>query len=239
MAVTQDKSAPYAPPSTVLEVVTRYRERGLPKPINAEVLARAGISETVIPRTLQTLQVLDLIDEDGTPTSTLEGIRLSTETDFQKCLKEWLNSVYADVIQFVDPEKDDEVKVRDAFRSYNPVGQQSRMVTLFLGLYAAAGVRGMSAPKAPSQRIPRPASAPTKAKYIPNNRPPRSTSTATLPSGLPPALAGLLADLPQDGNGWTKAKRDRFVGAFQAMLDYSIPIVEKEPVQDSEEDEAA
>ncbi len=60
MAVTQEKPAPYAPASAILDIVSRYRNRGLVFPVNADVLARVGISDSLIPRTLQALQVLDL-----------------------------------------------------------------------------------------------------------------------------------------------------------------------------------
>lgn len=140
MPVTPDASAPYAPASAVLDIVARYRTKGLPAPIDAEVLSRAGVSRSLIARTLYTLQVLDLIDDKGNPTDTLKSLRLAPEAEYKQCLAKWLKSAYADVLQFVDPETADEVSIRDAFRSYDPVGQQPRMVTLFIGLFAAAGI---------------------------------------------------------------------------------------------------
>ena len=44
----------------ILDLIERYRERGLTSPINADVLARAGIPTSLIPRTVQALQTLDL-----------------------------------------------------------------------------------------------------------------------------------------------------------------------------------
>lgn len=140
MAVTSNSAVPYAPASAVLEIVSRHRSRGLPSPVNADVLGRAGVSNSLIPRTLQALQVLDLIDDKGAPTPTFESLRLAPEAEYKQRLAQWLNGAYADVLNFVDPGTADEVAVRDAFRNYNPVGQQPRMVSLFLGLYAAAGI---------------------------------------------------------------------------------------------------
>lgn len=108
--------------------------------MTAEVLARASVSESLIPRTLQALQILDLLDEQGMPSKTLEGIRLAPEAEYKQRLAEWLQSAYADVLRYVDPAVDDETKLRDAFRMYNPVGQQPRMITLFLGLVGVAGL---------------------------------------------------------------------------------------------------
>ena len=127
LAVTADKPAPYATTSAILDIIGRYRNRGLPSPVNADVLARASIPGSLIPRTLQALVTLDLINEAGNPTETLEGIRLAPEAEYKKRLEDWLKGTYADVFSFVDPTTDDETRIRDAFRSYQPVGQQERM----------------------------------------------------------------------------------------------------------------
>jgi hypothetical protein len=138
--VTANVSAPYAPPSAVLDLIMRHRTRGLPAPVSAEVLSRSGIPESLISRTLQALKTLDLLSDDDKPTATLEGLRLASETEFRDRLAEWLNAAYADILNFVDPAVADETALRDAFRAYSPIGQQNRMVTLFSGLYAAAGI---------------------------------------------------------------------------------------------------
>jgi hypothetical protein len=123
-----------------VDLIERHRSKGLPAPINADVLTRAGVAESLIARTLQALTVLDLIDSEGRPTPALEGMRLAPEAEYLTRMEEWLNSAYADALQFVNPATDDEGAVRDAFRKYNPVGQQSRMVTLFMGLFRRAGI---------------------------------------------------------------------------------------------------
>ena len=86
MPVTEDRPAPYAPPSAIIDFVSRYRHRNVPFPVTADVLARIGVSQSLIPRTLQALQTLDLINEIGNPTETLEGIRLAPEAEYKKRL---------------------------------------------------------------------------------------------------------------------------------------------------------
>ena len=140
MPVTVSAPAPYAPASAVLMLIRRHRERGLPMPVDADVLKRAGVSESLIPRTLIALVTLDLIDEKGSPTQTFEGLRLAPEIDYNQRLTQWLNDSYADVLGFVDPATATESELQDAFRSYKPSGQRTRMVTLFSGLYAAASI---------------------------------------------------------------------------------------------------
>lgn len=222
MPVTTERPGPYAPPSAILEVINRRRDRGLTAPINAEVLARASISESLIPRTLQSLQTLDLIDDTGAPTPTFEALRVAPTAEFKMRLQEWLKSAYADVFAFVDPSEDDEVKITDAFRPYNPAGQQRRMVTLFRELCAAAG---LAPEKAPSPKaIPTPQARNTVSIVRNATKPLAKQTAAKTSAGLPPALAGLMDSLPSPQIGWTAAERSKFLETFQAVLDYSIPV---------------
>jgi hypothetical protein len=224
MAVTANSPAPYAPGSVIIGLIDRHRKRGLPSPVNADVLERASVSGSLIPRTIQALQTLDLIDEEGQPTDVFEGIRRAPEGEYRQRLADWLRSAYSEVFSFVDPATDDETAVRDAFRSYRPIGQQPRMVSLFLTLCGAAGI----APEKTNQ--PRPQArrlAPTQSVT------PRSTTkkaTKVVKPGhsplgnIPTPLAGLLSQLPEEGHHWTKVRRDKFVETFGAVLDFCFPV---------------
>lgn len=227
MPVTADRPAPYAPPSAITEVLERNRTKGIPSPITGEVLERAGVSASLVPRTLQALQTLDLVNEDGSHTEVLEGLRRAPEGEYKQRLVQWLDAAYADARQFVDPATDDEVAVRDAFRNYNPFGQQARMVTLFLGLYEKAGVIEKKA------AAPRTSAAPRKQLIVPRatvralalkskDHTPNNAIDSRV-DNLPAALSGLLADLPKIADGWTKAERDRFVATFNVVLDFCFP----------------
>lgn len=238
MPVTKDKPAPYATPAAIIDIIDRYRHRGLPSPVNAEVLGRAGIADSLVPRTMQAMQTLDLIDETGKPTTTFEGIRLAPEAEYKSRLEDWLKGAYADVFSFVDPSKDDEIRIRDAFRSYQPVGQQSRMVTLFQGLCAAAGLAGEKTTQARSTARPR-ANSPQPVKRVtPKPASNSRSSHGNASTGLPAPLAGLLASLPLDGDGWTSEQRKRFLHTFGAVLDFCFPIVESDAASDEQEDAA-
>jgi hypothetical protein len=175
----------------------------------------------MVPRTLQALIALELIDESLMPTETLENLRRVPEPEFKSQLGAWIKNVYADVLMFVDPS-DTESDVRDAFRAYNPVGQQSRMIALFLGLCRAADLRSddQSAPKSRVRtRQSRPAAG--LAKKEKQSAPPVQHRQ----SGLPRAVAGLIESLPASGK-WTQADRDKFITTFTAVLDFSYDVVE-------------
>lgn len=228
MTVTADKPAPYAPAKSILEIVQRYRQRGLVFPVTPEVLGRAGVPDSLIPRTMQALQTLDLFKENGNPTDTLEGLRLAPEAEFKQRLADWLRAAYADIFAFVDPSTDDEVRIRDAFRNYQPIGQQSRMVTLFQGLCAAAGLTPdkARAQRAPTPPRPRPYAAPARPDKVEKASTPRIALSKPATGGLPVALTGLLESLPDANVGWSKVTRDKFLKTFEVVLDFCIPIKE-------------
>jgi len=222
----------------VLTLVEKHRSRGLPTPIDAAVLERAGIPVSLIPRTLQALQTLDLITENGSPTEVLEGLRLAPEAEYKKRLAEWLTDTYADALQFVDPATASETDIRDAFRKYQPTGQQSRMVSLFIGLFTAAGVMPprQQAPRKPGNggvaRVATPTVRARKPSSPPPPRYPGGGETGQVHIvGLPPALSGLLQSLPASGQGWTQERRNAFVATFEAVIDFCFPIRAEEPVQ--------
>lgn len=228
MAVSADKPGPYTSPKVVLDLISRHRSRGLPSPVDSDVLTRGGVTESMVARTIQSLYALGLINESSEITDVFEGLRLAPEGEFKSRLKEWLDAAYADVLQFVDPATDGEIAVRDAFRNYKPVGQQDRMVTLFIRLYEAAGIGTPKSDPDGSRSRPVPPrrtaaiKAPLKASSVGGARMGRTDMSG---SAYPAAIAGLLHSLPDEGSGWTQAKRDGFLNAFGVVLDFCFPII--------------
>jgi len=159
MALSHDAPAPYAPASALLNLLEKNRSTGLPEPVTKENLVRLGVPESLAPRTLQSLCILDLVDEGGAHTNTLKSLRLSPEPEYKGKMAEWLNAAYSELFPFVDPSKGDEVSVRDAFRPYGPKSMADRMVKLFIDLYAEAGVWPENAQRTrsvkPKRRSPR------------------------------------------------------------------------------------
>jgi len=228
MPIRSGGPAPYAPPTAVLMVIERYRERGLVAPFTQDVLAKAGVNESLIPRTLKALELLELTDKEGMPTPQLEGLRRATSDEFSQRLAEVVRSVYAEVFAFTDPGKDDSRRVADAFRDFEPIGQRGRMVTLFLGLCQAGEIIPKDARKpmaraAASGQIDR-----RTGKVEKSNRPGSVGPMARVRNfdhGLiPSAITGLLGALPAEGESWSKDKRDAFVKTFEHVLDFCYPV---------------
>lgn len=226
MPVTADTSAPYTPFGQISEIMSRYREKGNPTVFNTETLGKLGIPDSLNARTLQALKVLDLVKEDGKPTDTFEAIHRAPSDKYQSVLQNWLRAAYADVFLYAEAD-DDETKIRDAFRNYNPSSQQGRMVSLFLGLCALAGLRQKSEKREASEK--------TRKKTIRTSvvQRPRKQQTVGDPvdTGLPPALTGLLRSLPNPSRGWTQPERDKFVNTFGTVLDFCYPIATAEQLK--------
>ena len=240
MPIRTGEAAPYAPPATILHVVNALRDRGLTTPISSDVLLRAGISESLVPRVLRSLIVLEFLEEDGRLTPAMEALRRVPSADFKVRLAEHVRAVYEEVFQFTDPATDDIKRISDAFRAYEPMGQRARMVTLFLGLCEAAGIipEGTLRKPTPTQS----GAPPRKNNVIPKRPAERGKAASNSPTAasgmsasLPPALTGLLASLPANGAGWTKADRDQWVDLFGRVLDYVIQVRPAAAVVDADD----
>lgn len=140
-------------------------------------MARLQITADIL-QARRKLQTLDLIDASGQPTSILEAIKLAPEAEYKARLGEWLQGAYADILAHVDPATADDGALHDAFGNYNPAGQRVRMVTLFQGLFRAAGIMADKAGGAPrkkaamgrvSWRLPQPKARQLRRRPSPRN----------------------------------------------------------------------
>ena len=224
--------APYAPPATVLELITAFRNRGIPTPFTKDVLSRAGVPNSLVPRTLQALRLLDLVTDAGEPTPAMEGLRRASTEEFPDRLGDVVRAAYGEMFQFLDPDTMTADNVLDQFRHYEPIGQIRRMTTLFMGLCEAAGIveEGVTKmpPKAKKPKKSRsgPPKAKPKAKAGSENEERQEHGWGTaLATGIPAPIAGLLTALPPES--WTKAERDQFLATFTAVLDFTIKVIDK------------
>jgi hypothetical protein len=242
MTLQPGSQAPYTTAAALITVLDWYRDKAPSVNVDAETVIKAGVAETLATRTVRSLLLLDLIGKDGVPTDQLRELReIKGAEEYRARFQEWLRGTYASVLEFCDPATDSYQRVLEAFRGFQPTGQRPQMVALFLGLWKYAGLPLADAPKGPSPegatrsqprtRPPRPAGAKSK----------RPTTTAAGSGsddvvGLSPALVGLLRQIPRDGVPWTVEARSSFLKAFEAVLDFTVPIGEPNEIVDSDEE---
>lgn len=234
MPVRLDEPAPYAPPATILHLIEAFRERGLSTPFTPDVLSRVGVTESLVPRVMATLQSLDLIDERGNPSDGFVSLREAPQDEYQDALAAVVRGAYAEVFQFADPAADGVERLGDAFRKYKPAGQRRRMVTLFVGLCDAAGLIPDNAPAKPGAKTKRSRRGAYKKgdknndKQTASRGPSFSAAKARLRNEaeglIPAAVTGMMRSLPSDGERMTEAQRDRFLDAFKSVMNYAYHI---------------
>lgn len=176
MAVNLEGGAPYAPSTSIMEFLTRNRAGTLPAPVTLQTLERLGIPESLRPRVIQALKLLDFIDNDGNLSPEMEQLRKAPTPEYLPKLADMLRATYADVFAVIDPSGASYEQVTDAFRGFKPAGQMSRMVTLFLGLLEHTGQwHDLPSPRSgsgqPAVRTPR-KSPGEKARNASNGRKP-------------------------------------------------------------------
>ncbi|MBI4318521.1 MAG: DUF5343 domain-containing protein [Chloroflexi bacterium] len=227
--------APYAPPKSVLGIVHRKRERGLPDIVNAAVLQQIGIPQGNVSRSLRALQFLGLITEDGHQNELLERIASATASEYRTAVADMVRNAYRAVFTIVDPGVDTETAVADAFRHFQPSAQRSRMVALFLALCREAGLTG-ERPRRLSAHARNVSSLKSQGrtvrgdalKYSQRSYGSSRNGCANL-DGPPPEyrlLAALMQHLPPEAR-WTKRKRDKWLQAVASAVDLMVEIVDE------------
>lgn len=241
-------SAPYTTATAATTVLDAWRERGFGLPVTSDTLTRVGVQESLARRTFQSLVLLDLLNDDGTPTQQFEDFRATRGDDeYRTRVQEWLRGVYADVLQYADPGIDPQDRVTEAFRTYEPSGQRRSMATLLVGLWKYAGlpVKSDGSGDGRSRRVVV-ARPPARPKVTSTGQRGAKSSlagnTGNISGGdfggeaLPPGLVGLLKQIPSNGVTWTTRRRDAFLQAFGAVLDFSVPVDDNPPVAGTEAD---
>ena len=138
---------PYAPPANMQAFLQRIRRMNMPPKVTREILKGIGISENIVPRVLSTLRFLQLISDSDEPTDVLRGLAGSTEDEYRQLLERTIRSAYSDDFQTIDPSKDPQEVIMNAFQKYTPRSQHSRQVMLFLGLCREAGLATVDVPR--------------------------------------------------------------------------------------------
>lgn len=222
-----DEYMPYAPAKPVLDIIHRFRERGLPDVLSRQELHRLGSAEGNSDRVQKTFQFLDLIDQSAKRTPQFDRLGKASTSEYESVLAEIVRAAYAPILAIVDPQVDTDIAINDAFRHYEPAGQRKQMVVLFLALCREAGLaRGAAAER---KNSPKRDSTPARSTA---RRPTRTIERTeeVAASDEPPGsgyrlLSALIQQLPKDGK-WTQNRRDRWLQAFTANIDLLVEVTD-------------
>ena len=233
---------PYAPPTAVLAVIRRFRDRGLTQPVTKGTLEQVGVSTGNASRTLQTLKFLALVGEDGNVTDEFQRLRRANTDEYPETFAEILRSAYHPIFNIVEPVQDDATAIEDAFRGFEPSAQRQRMVTLFLGLCFEAGlVTEDKAPRMQSQprqqkSSPKPSRQKSQRPKTPPDPPPveeRNSSESDSTVAEYPVVQAVVQQLPKNAK-WTQKRRNLWVQAMTSAVDLAIEVGEEETVYEGE-----
>lgn len=220
---------PSGPPSNVVDVLHRLRERNLPARVDANYLVAAGISENLVSQARFGLQFLGFVDELGQPSDALRTLARATDEDYQQILNAAIRRAYSDVFELIDPSSDDRARVRNVFRRYAPASQQDRMVMFFLAMCREAGVAVLDAPRKRTSAvapIKKRVAAATRTTSPGNSRVSSTQADASAPIAagrVPHGLRLLLELLPPEGSPLPPAKREQWLTLAREALKFAYP----------------
>jgi hypothetical protein len=122
--------------------------------------------------------------------------------------------------------------------SYGVAGDTARKaISFYLAAAKYAGdIRLSPNFKTPTNRSGTPGRRRTRPVNAPSGTANSDNAHQDIPTGLHPALAGLLGDIPKRGTTWTQTERDDFMVAFEAILKIAAPIDDDPASDDSDEE---
>jgi hypothetical protein len=220
---------PYAPTGSVLSVIRRYRDHGVPKgAIDNTEITRVGVSDGNASRTLAALKFLGLVEGDKL-SNKFALLNKATTEEYPNVLGDILRDAYSDIFAILNPSKATSVQITDAFRGKEPEKQRSRMIQLFIGLCQEAQIIEGKPTVVEGRKYT--ASSPStngNEKKKPQQTPEQHESIQQPPKKLDywdVKFAPYLEELPpSDKRAWKKSKRDKWINAVTAMLDYLIDV---------------
>jgi hypothetical protein len=222
----EENYAPYTSARAIVDVIKRYRERGLPEPVTESALEQIGIPPSLLGLTFRALLFLALVDEGGFKTESFDQLRRASTEEYPNILAGIVRKAYLPVFTIVDPVQDDETAVADAFRRYDPANQRAKMVRLFMGLCQEAQIITRKTKRLRiSSKLERPK---IKAES------PISKTTRETVNSAPSKedigtdyrlISAVIQHLPRKGY-WSSEERKRWLGAMTSAVDLIIQVQE-------------
>lgn len=222
--------------ATLENLFEKLDKGGVPPKIDRSILGGAEGYKTLV---LAGLKWLGLIQGDGQVTQRLETI-IEDPGRRQELIAELFRDKYPKQIALGESN----ASQRDLEVSFEPLtGDTARKAVSFYLKGAKFAELPLSSyfitprtRKAAANGTAKPRKTPKKKPK--DDEPNEGTGDSLRVNGLHPSLAGLLNDLPRNGRGWTEQERTQFQGVWDAMLKYTIPIVDShDDVEPDDEDE--
>ncbi len=227
-AQTQPKTTPpaYFAFKTLTNAIMKMEEHGPPNRIDRSFLT--GMSGAGQTQFIAGLRSLKAIDEDGKPQPWLiEAVEKPDERP--RIIGDVLRECYPEAVE-LGKGNATTAELVEVFNGYGVQGDTARKAIAF---YLQAAKYAGDIPLSPHFNTPtvrtgagsgRKRGRPKKEEQ--NGQP--ETPGGGIPTGLHPALAGLLGDLPKRGQTWTQQEHDQFKAAFDAILPIAAPIADDE-----------
>jgi hypothetical protein len=226
---------------TLTNMVVKMEEHGPPNRIDRTFLSEmSGAGQTQF---MAGLKALGLIDEEGRVLPRLTEL-VSNPEDRPRIIGQVLRERYPRAVELGDSNATTGELVEVFREAHGVQGDTARKAIAF---YLQAAKYAGDIPLSPSFKTPTVKTGVGSSRKRGRPAKPQDESASPpavtgLPTGLHPALAGLLGDIPKRGQSWTQAEHDDFMAAFKAVVKIAAPINAGDDRDDGEwdaEDEAA
>lgn len=219
-------AAPYFAFKTLTNMIERMEEHGPPPRIDRTFLT--GMSGAGQTQFISGLRSLGLIDpEDNTVLPPLTAL-VENPDQRPELIGELVRTRYPEAVELGKTKATTGQLVEVFAEHYGVRGDTARKaIAFFLKAAEYGGV-----PVSPNFKTPaRPRSngakrAAAKPRGAKKDDEVRRDPPPPGPTGLHPALAGLLGDIPKRGETWTQQEHDDFMAAFTAIIKIAAPVSE-------------
>jgi hypothetical protein len=219
---------PYFAFKTLTNTISKMEEHGPPPRIDRTFLT--GMSGAGQTQFIAGLKSLGLIDDEGAVQPALVEL-VNNPDDRPALIGELLRKRYPEAVELGSGTATTGQLV-EVFKGYGVQGDTARKAIAF---YLHAAKYAGNIPLSPNFRTPSVSRAPgaPRRKQKPkgnaqDGETPTTQASNGVPTGLHPALAGLLAMLPKQGQTWTQEEADQFKAAFDPVLAIAAPISDAE-----------
>ena len=223
---------PYFAFKTLTNTLAAMEEHGPPTRVDRSFLQ--GMSGAGQTQFIHGLKSLGLIDENCNVQPQLTAL-VQRPDDRRALIGQLVRARYPEAVELGKGNATTGELVEIFNEKYGVQGDTARKAIAF---YLQAAKYAGDVPVSPNFKTPtvksgggarrrgRPAKPPAEDKRT------GEVQVAGIPTGLHPALAGLLGDLPKKGQTWTQAEKDNFKTAFDAILTIAAPVSEENDEDD-------